>query len=64
MSEKMNSNNRIVSVRDIDMEELLIYHEVSENQLSHYCEPEPGIFIAESFKVAMRALDAEGGNAQ
>ncbi len=59
MSEKMNANNnRIIFVDSIDVPELAIYHEVSENQLYHYNEPDLGIFIAESLKVAQRAMDA------
>ena len=45
-------------VTSLEMPELAIYHELSENQLYHYNEPELGLFIAESPKVIGRALDA------
>lgn len=48
----------IVKIDDLTAKELTIYHQLSEKQLLHYLEPEPGIFIAESPKVIWRALDA------
>lgn len=47
--------NRI-HIETIHIPELEIYSEVSESQLLHRYEPEPGIFIAESPKVIERAL--------
>ncbi|WP_026489462.1 TrmH family RNA methyltransferase [Butyrivibrio sp. XBB1001] len=52
----MNYNYKEVTTLDIP--ELSIYHQLSENQLFHINEPELGIFIAESPKVIGRALDA------
>ncbi len=49
---------RIIEVSDLSDPELGIYRENSENRLFRINEPDPGIFIAESLKVAMRALDA------
>ena len=40
------------------MEELNIYSKLSEVQLLRYNEPKPGIFIAESPNVILRAIDA------
>lgn len=34
-----------------------VYHELNEAQLSHFYEPAPGLFIAESPNVIIRALD-------
>ena len=48
----------IVVVKDFDIPELSVYNCRSEVQLLRYYEPQPGIFIAESPKVIMRALDA------
>ena len=45
-------------VKDLSIPELAIYSEQSENRLYRINEPEPGIFIAESLKVILRALDA------
>lgn len=47
-----------IEVTSLDIPELSIYHQLSENQLYHINEPELGIFIAESPKVIGRALDA------
>ncbi len=47
-----------IEVASIDIPELSIYHELSENQLYHYNEPDLGLFIAESPKVTARALEA------
>ena len=43
---------------DLNAPELDIYARLSENQLAHYNEPAPGLFIAESPKVIERAMDA------
>ena len=50
--------NNFIEVNSLDIPELSIYHELSENQLYHYNEPDLGIFIAESPKVIGRALDS------
>ena len=39
------------------IEDLQMYDGLNENQLYHYYEPDPGLFIAESPKVILRALD-------
>lgn len=48
----------IVPITDINSPELNIYSQLSEPQLLHINEPAPGIFIAESPNVIIRALDA------
>lgn len=48
----------LIEITDFSAPELDIYARLSENQLFHYHEPDPGLFIAESPKVIMRALDA------
>ena len=48
----------VIEIRDLSGPELSVYNCRSEVQLLRYNEPEPGIFIAESPKVIMRALDA------
>ena len=48
----------MIEVYDINIPELDMYVSENENQLRHYYEPEPGVFIAESPNVIMRALDA------
>lgn len=48
----------MIFIDNLDSEELNIYHELSENQLSRIYEPELGLFIAESAKVIERAMDA------
>lgn len=50
--------SRIIEITDLSIPELDIYARLSENQLLHYNEPDLGIFIAESPKVVVRALDA------
>ncbi len=47
-----------IPISDIAAPELDVYARLSESQLKHYCEPNLGIFIAESPKVICRALDA------
>ncbi len=49
---------RIIETDNLDAEELRIYACTSEVQLLRYFEPSPGLFIAESARVAERALDA------
>ena len=49
---------RIIELIDFGAPELDIYARLNEAQLLHYFEPELGIFIAESPKVIVRALDA------
>ncbi|MBR1592402.1 MAG: RNA methyltransferase [Ruminococcus sp.] len=48
----------IQEIKDLSLPELIPYKCTSEVQLMHYCEPDYGIFIAESPKVIRRALDA------
>ena len=48
----------ITEITEISAPELSVYARLSEPQLFHYYEPEPGLFIAESPKVIERALDA------
>lgn len=48
----------MIEINTLDLEELNIYRKYNENQLQHYFEPAPGIFIAESPKVIERALNA------
>ena len=47
-----------IEVTDLSRAELNIYNALSENQLYHINEPQPGLFIAESPKVIDRALSA------
>lgn len=47
-----------IPITDLDLPELALYRERAETQLMHANEPEPGVFIAESPKVILRALDA------
>lgn len=48
----------IIEITDFSAPELDIYARLSENQLLHYYEPAPGLFLAESPKVVERALNA------
>ena len=48
----------IIEITDFAAPELDIYARCTESQLRHYYEPEGGLFIAESPKVILRALDA------
>ena len=48
----------IMEIRDLEIPELEVYINKKEVQLLHYYEPEPGIFIAESPNVILRALEA------
>ena len=53
----MNTSN-IIEITDFQAPELDVYARLSENQLLNRCEPEKGMFIAESTRVIERALDA------
>ena len=48
----------IVEIMDLSLPELDIFARLTETQLRSRVEPEKGIFIAESAKVIVRALDA------
>lgn len=48
----------IIEITDFQAPELDIYARLTENQLLNRHEPEKGLFIAESPKVILRALDA------
>lgn len=48
----------IMEITDLEIPELEVYIDKKEVQLLHYYEPEPGIFIAESPSVILRALEA------
>ena len=48
----------IMEINDLEIPELEVYIDKKEVQLLHYDEPEPGIFIAESPNVILRALEA------
>ena len=50
---------RIIPITDLHTPELEIYNERREVQLLRYYEPAPGLFIAESANVILRALAAE-----
>ena len=48
----------IIEITDINAPELDIYARLKENQVQHYFEPNPGLFIAESPNVIERALNS------
>ena len=48
----------IIPVNELNTPELQIYSSQNETQLKHYYEPAPGIFIAETENVILRALKA------
>ncbi len=48
----------IIEIKDINDPALDIFSRISETQLFHYNEPEPGFFLAESANVILRALEA------
>lgn len=50
--------NDLISVSGLEDQGLEVYTRLSEVQLKHYYEPDGGLFIAESPKVVLRALDA------
>lgn len=55
----MNSENyKFTQITDLEIPELQIYNERKEVQLLRYYEPAPGLFIAESPNVILRALAA------
>lgn len=47
-----------IEISDVNAPELTVFSKLSEVQLMHYYEPKPGIFIAESANVILRALEA------
>jgi len=49
---------KIIKINDFNAPELDIYARLKENQLQHYFEPAPGLFIAESPNVIERALNS------
>ena len=48
----------IIEISNLNLPELAVYAELSEGQLLNRHEPEKGLFVAESPKVVLRALDA------
>lgn len=48
----------IIQINEENKHVLEVYTMVKERQLLHYCEPHPGVFIAESLRIMERALDA------
>ncbi len=48
----------IIEITDFNAPELDIFARLKENQLQHYFEPAPGLFIAESPNVILRALNS------
>ncbi len=48
----------IIEISDLSMPELAVFTRLTEAQLRNRLEPEKGIFIAESTKVILRALEA------
>ena len=50
--------SNIIEINDSLKKELDIFSSMSEPQLLHYFEPDPGLFVAESPKVIQRALNA------
>lgn len=48
----------LIEITGLDMPELHMYAGTSEVQLLRYYEPQPGVFVAESPNVILRALDA------
>ena len=58
-NKRMNIQNyKFIPITDLDIPELQIYNERKEVQLLRYYEPAPGLFIAESPNVILRALAA------
>lgn len=49
---------RRIDITDITQPEIALYNERAEVRLKHFFEPAPGLFIAESARVALRALSA------
>ena len=50
--------SEIRKIENFAAPELDVYARLSEPQLLHYYEPQPGLFLAESPRVIERALDA------
>lgn len=50
--------SEIIEIENLDLPELQPFVSSSEVQLLHYCEPDFGLFIAESPKVIRRAISA------
>ena len=48
----------LIKISDINAPELDVFARLTENQLRTYCEPEPGMFLAESASVIISALKA------
>lgn len=48
----------IITITDFNAPELDIFARLKENQLQHYFEPAPGLFIAESPNVILRSLNS------
>ena len=48
----------LIPIKNVPDEELLLFHSRRDSVLAHFYEPAPGVFIAESAKVALRALEA------
>ena len=48
----------MIEITDLHIPQLDMYIDKKEAQLLHYFEPEPGLFIAESPNVILRALEA------
>ena len=48
----------LIKISDINAPELDVFARLTENQLRTYCEPEPGLLLAESASVILRALEA------
>lgn len=47
-----------IKISNLEDERLSVYTSANESQCKHYFEPDPGLFIAESPKVILRALNA------
>ena len=47
-----------IEIKDLEAPELTVFSKLKEVQLYRYYEPEPGIFLAESANVTLRALEA------
>ena len=49
---------KVIEIQNFEAPELDVYARLTENQLVNRADPAKGMFIAESPKVIMRALDA------
>lgn len=49
---------KLIEIKDLNAAELDVFARLSEPQLRSYCEPEAGIFLAETANVIIRALEA------